>query len=106
MVGKHGGEKKPESVAAGAAKTVLGVAIILALRFHWWSALGLAVIFLAQFFITDTAGRYWLSLLQIVVAVVALWIHRRDIIPTVMAPFARPSSVQRTRDPDPASRSS
>ncbi len=75
-------------------QTLMGVAIILALRFHWWSALSLAALFAAQFFVTDTGGRYVLSGIQLVVAVVALIVHRHDILPALRAPFRRePSRV-------------
>jgi cation:H+ antiporter len=72
-----------------ASQTVMGVALILALRFHWAAAAGLAVIFGAQFAVTDTSGRYLLSVLQVGVAVVMLVLHRRHILPTLRAPFAR-----------------
>lgn len=47
----------------------------------WWSALSLAALFAAQFVVTGTCGRYVLSGIQLVVAIVALMIHRRDILP-------------------------
>ena len=75
-----------------ASQTVLGVAIIIALRFHRWSAIALAVLFAVQFAVTDTNGRWVLSVVHLVAAVVVLWINRRDIVPTVTAPFRRPSS--------------
>jgi cation:H+ antiporter len=71
------------------AQTVMGVAIIVGLRFHRWSAIALAAIFALQFFITDTEGRYVLSLVQLAVAAVLLVVHRRDIVATLRAPFAR-----------------
>lgn len=89
--------RQTEEFVLTATQTVMGVAIIMALRFHWWSALGLATIFAAQFFVTDTSGRYVLSILQVVVALVVLVIHRRDIMPTLRAPFRRSSAPA----PDP-----
>lgn len=83
-----------EEFTLTATQTVMGVAIIIALRFHWSSALGLAAIFATQFVVTDTTGRYVLSALQLVIAAIALWLHRRDILPTLRAPFLRPSSRQ------------
>ncbi|MEV8241790.1 hypothetical protein AB0O90_16220 [Microbacterium testaceum] len=71
------------------SQTVMGVAIIMALRFHWWSAASLAAIFAVQFFVTDTGGRYVLSGVQIAIAVVALIVHRRSVLPTLAAPFRR-----------------
>ncbi|WP_051215540.1 sodium:proton exchanger [Granulicoccus phenolivorans] len=75
-------------------QTLMGVAIIIALRFHRWSAIALAAIFAVQFFVTDTTGRYLLSGVQVAIAVVALIIHRHDILPTLAAPFRRAASFQ------------
>ncbi|WP_261974845.1 sodium/calcium exchanger protein [Curtobacterium sp. B18] len=75
-----------------ASQTVLGVAIIIALRFHWWSAIALAALFAVQFFVTDTNGRWVLSIVHLVAALVVFWINRREILPTVTAPFRRASS--------------
>lgn len=79
-----------EEFVLTASQTVMGVAIILALRFHWWSALGLAALFAIQFFVTDTGGRYVLSVIQLGIALVALVVHRRDILPALVAPFRHP----------------
>lgn len=79
-----------EEFTLTATQTVLGVAIILALRFHWVPAVGLAALFGVQFFVTDTSGRYVLSAIQAGLAIIFLIIHRRDILPTLSAPFRRP----------------
>lgn len=79
-----------EEFTLTATQTILGVAIILALRFHWAPALGLAALFGLQFFITDTSGRYILSAIQAVLAIVFLILHRKEILPTLAAPFRRP----------------
>ena len=79
-----------EEFTLTATQTILGVAIILALRFHWAPALGLAALFGLQFFVTDTSGRYILSAIQAVLAIVFLLLHRSDILPTLAAPFRRP----------------
>lgn len=80
-----------EEFTLTATQTVLGVAIIIGLRFHRWSAIALAALFLVQFFVTDTSGRYVLSVIQVLAALPLLWIHRRDILPTLAAPFRRPT---------------
>ncbi|MGO2862855.1 MAG: sodium:proton exchanger [Brevibacterium sp.] len=82
-----------EEFTLTATQTILGVAIILALRFHWVPALGLGALFGLQFFITDTTGRYVLSAIQAGLAIVFLIIHRRDIVPTLRAPFRRPEQA-------------
>lgn len=81
--------RQVEEFVLTATQTVMGVAIILALRFHWLSAVGLAALFAVQFFVTDTGGRYILSAIQMAVALVALFVHRRHILPTITAPFRR-----------------
>ncbi|TPW76694.1 sodium:proton exchanger [Schumannella sp. 10F1B-5-1] len=78
-----------EEFVLTASQTVMGVAIILALRFHWWSAAALAGLFAVQFFVADEGGRYVLSVIHLVIAVGALIVHRRDILPTLAAPFRR-----------------
>ncbi|GAA4068041.1 hypothetical protein GCM10023065_20930 [Microbacterium laevaniformans] len=81
--------RQVEEFVLTATQTLLGVAIIIALRFHWWSTLGLAALFAVQFFVTDTTGRYVLSIIQTILAVGFLIAHRRDILPTLAAPFRR-----------------
>lgn len=73
-------------------QTVLGVAIIMALRFHRSSAIALAGLFALQFFVTDTTGRYVLSAVQLVLAAIVLVIHRGDIVATLKAPVQRESA--------------
>ncbi len=79
--------RQVEEFTLTATQTLLGVAIILALRFHWWSAIGLAALFGVQFLVTDTTGRYLLSAVHLVLAAGFLIAHRRDILPTLVAPF-------------------
>jgi cation:H+ antiporter len=69
------------------------VAIILALRFHWWSAIGLAALFGVQFLITDTTGRYVLSAIHLALTIGFLVAHRHSILPTLVAPFHEQPAV-------------
>ncbi|ALC06655.1 hypothetical protein CDES_11445 [Corynebacterium deserti GIMN1.010] len=64
-------------------QTLLGVAIIIGLRFHWASAVALCGLFAAQFFVTGTEERLILSAVHVVLAVVVLWINRKHIVPTL-----------------------
>lgn len=90
-----------EEFVLTATQTLLGVAIIIALRFHWWSALGLAGLFAAQFFVTDTTGRYVLSAVQALLAIGFFIAHRREIAPTLTEPFRRQRAVhERTEQPE------
>jgi cation:H+ antiporter len=84
--------RQVEEFMLTASQTALGVAIIIALRFHRWSAIALAALFAVQFVVTDTNGRWVLSIVHLVAAAVVLWINRRDVLPTITAPFRRPSS--------------
>jgi cation:H+ antiporter len=86
--------RQVEEFLLTATQTMLGVAIIIALRFHRWSAIGLAALFAVQFVVTDTGGRYVLSAVHLVAALVVFWIHRRDILPTLAAPFRRAVPVR------------
>jgi cation:H+ antiporter len=81
--------RQVEEFVLTASQTVLGVAIIIALRFHRWSAIALVALFAVQFVVTDTSGRWVLSGVHLVAAVVVLWINRAAILPTLAAPFRR-----------------
>lgn len=81
--------RQVEEFVLTGTQTVMGVAIIIGLRFHRWSAIALAAIFAVQFFVTDTTGRYALSAVQVLIAVGLLIAHRRDIGATLAAPFRR-----------------
>jgi cation:H+ antiporter len=94
--------RQVEEFTLTATQTLLGVAIIVSLRFHWWSALGLAALFAVQFVVTDTTGRYVLSAVQAVLAIVFLIVHRRGILPALAAPFRRAPARTPARDPEPA----
>ena len=78
-----------EEFVLTASQTVMGVAIIIALRFHRRTAFALAALFAVQFLVAGTTGRWILSVIQIAIAIVALVIHRKDIVPTLSAPFRR-----------------
>lgn len=85
--------RQVEEFVLTASQTVLGVAIIIALRFHRWSAIALVALFAVQFVVTDTTGRWVLSAVHLVAAAVVFWVHRREVVPTLRAPFRRVGSV-------------
>jgi cation:H+ antiporter len=66
----------------------MGAALILGLRFHRWAAWALLGLFVVQFPITSTQGRVFLSAAYAVIAIVALIWNRRQLAPTLSAPFA------------------
>jgi cation:H+ antiporter len=77
-----------EEMVLTAAQTVMGVALLLGLRLRRWAAWALLGLFVVQFPITSTEGRMLLSAVYAVVAVVALIVNRRQLVPTLLAPFA------------------
>ncbi|GAA4068060.1 sodium/hydrogen exchanger [Microbacterium laevaniformans] len=81
--------RQVEEFVLTGTQTLMGVAIIIGLRFHRSMAIALAAIFAVQFFVTDTTGRYVLSAVQLAIALVAFVAHREDIPPTLAAPFRR-----------------
>ncbi|MBL3700739.1 sodium:proton exchanger [Leucobacter luti] len=90
-----------EEFTLTATQTLLGVAMILALRFSWSSAIGLAALFAVQFVVTDTSGRYVLSAIQAALAIAFIVAHRRELRATLSAPFRRTQAVG-TPVPEPA----
>ncbi|WP_081830300.1 sodium:proton exchanger [Rhodococcus sp. UNC363MFTsu5.1] len=81
--------RQVEEMLLTATQTMMGVALILALRFHRRSAAALLALFIIQFAITSTQGRMILCGVYAVVAAVALTLNRRQLVPTVTAPFTR-----------------
>ena len=76
-----------EEMLLTATQTMMGVALILALRFHRNAAWALLVLFLVQFPITSTTGRLALCGVYGVLTVVGLIINRRHVMATLRAPF-------------------
>lgn len=87
-----------EEFTLTATQTLLGVAIVITLQFHWRSAVALLALFAVQFIVTDTDGRWVLSALHTVAAAALFIAHRHHIWPTLKAPFqpadALPSAEQ------------
>lgn len=77
-----------EEMLLTATQTMMGVALILALRFHRYTAWALLGLFLVQFAITSEHGRLILSGVYAVLAVAGLVLNRREIVATLRAPFA------------------
>jgi cation:H+ antiporter len=79
--------RQVEEVLLTATQTLMGVALILALRFHRFSAWALLALFLVQFPIASTHGRLLLCGIYTVLAIAGLVINRRHLVATVKAPF-------------------
>lgn len=82
--------RQVEEMLLTATQTMMGVALILALRFHRKSAWALLALFAIQFPITSTEGRLVLSAVYAAIALAALIVNRKHLLPTLRAPFARP----------------
>ncbi|WP_230981554.1 sodium:proton exchanger [Mycobacterium malmoense] len=79
--------RQVEEVLLTAAQTLMGVALILGLRFRRAAAWALLGLFVVQFPIVSTQGRLLLCGTYAVVAVAALIVNRRHLAATVQAPF-------------------
>lgn len=79
--------RQVEEMLLTATQTLMGVALILALRFHRYTAWALLALFLVQFPFASTEARLALSGVYAVVAVGALVVNRRQVLPTLRAPF-------------------
>lgn len=86
--------RQVEEVFLTAAQTVLGVAVLLSLRFPRWAAWSLLGLFVVQFAIPGTTGRLVLAGVYLVLAAGVLVHHRRHIVPTLTAPFRRTPQEQ------------
>jgi cation:H+ antiporter len=76
-----------EEVLLTATQTMMGVALILSLRFHRATAWLLLALFAVQFPITSTTGRLVLCAVYGALTVVGLIINRRHVAATLRAPF-------------------
>jgi cation:H+ antiporter len=79
--------RQVEEVLLTATQTLMGVALILGLRFGRASAWALLVLFVAQFPINSTHGRLLLCGIYSAVAVAGMIVNRRHLAATVRAPF-------------------
>jgi cation:H+ antiporter len=76
-----------EEVLLTATQTLMGVALILALRFHRAAAWALLGMFAVQFPISSTLGRLLLCGIYAAVAIAGFIVNRRHLAGTLQAPF-------------------
>lgn len=88
--------RQVEETLLTATQTMMGVALILALRFHRGTAWALLALFVIQFPITSTHGRLILCGVYAVLAVAGVIVNRRHVIATLRAPFSRSATPQLT----------
>src|ERR1700733_247873 len=81
--------RQVEEVLLTATQTLMGIALILSLRFHRYTAWALLALFVVQFPITSTEGRLILCGVYAALAVAGLVVNRRHLVPTLRAPFQR-----------------
>jgi cation:H+ antiporter len=79
--------RQVEEVLLTATQTMMGVALILGLRFGRAAACALLVLFVVQFPLVSTQERLVLSAIYTAVAIGGLIVNRRYLIATVRAPF-------------------
>ncbi|MDT5145381.1 MAG: cation:H+ antiporter [Mycobacterium sp.] len=79
--------RQVEEVLLTATQTLMGVALILALRFHRRAAWTLLVLFVVQFPLSSTHGRLVLCGVYTAVAIVGVIVNRRHLVATIRAPF-------------------
>ncbi|HEX5299498.1 MAG TPA: sodium:proton exchanger [Streptosporangiaceae bacterium] len=79
--------RQVEEFLLTATQTLLGVAVLLTLRFPRWLALTLLGLFAVQYAVPGQAGRYILVAIYAAIALVALVRNRRCIWPALVAPF-------------------
>jgi len=91
--------RQVEEFMLTATQTLLGIAVLLSLRFPRWAAWTLLGLFAAQFAVPGQTGRYILCGIYAVLAVVAFVHHRREILPTLAEPFRRTKQTQKQPQP-------
>lgn len=86
-----------------AAQTVMAVAALLALRFPRWLAVVLLGLFAVQFAVPGTSGRLLLAAIYGSLALAALIVNRRRVVPTLAAPFRpRQQAPPESAEPQPS----
>ena len=79
--------RETEEFLLTAAQTLLGVAVLLTLRFPRWLAVALLGLFALQYALPGQGARYLLCAVYGGIAVAALARNRRYILPTLITPF-------------------
>jgi cation:H+ antiporter len=81
--------RQVEEFLLTATQTLLGLAVLLSLRFPRWAAWTLLGLFAVQFAVPGQTGRYVLCGIYLALTVVALVRNRQHILPTITSPFRR-----------------
>ena len=81
--------RQVEEFSLTIAQTLMGIAVLMTLRFPRWAAWTLLALFAVQFAVPGTHGRLVLTAVYAALALVALVVNRRGILPALTAPFRR-----------------
>lgn len=84
--------RQVEEMWLTAAQTLMGVSLILALRFPRWAAWTLLGLFAVQFAIPGTTGRLVVAGVYALLAIAGFVVNRQHVLPTLRAPF-RPAAL-------------
>ena len=85
--------RQVEEFLLTATQTLLGLAVLLSLRFPRWAAWTLLGLFALQFAVPGQTGRYVLCGIYLALAIAALIHNRQYIVATVTSPFRRTPKV-------------
>ena len=96
--------RQVEEFLLTATQALLGVAVLLTLRFPRWLAFTLLGLFAAQFAVPGQAARYLLCAIYGGIALVALVRNRRYVLPVLAAPFRGLRGPAPQPGPEPAAR--
>jgi cation:H+ antiporter len=91
--------RQVEEFLLTATQALLGVAVLLTLRFPRWLACTLLGLFAVQYAVPGQSGRYLLAAVYGAIALTALIRNRRNILPALAAPFRAVSSPAPALEP-------
>ena len=91
--------RQTEEFILTAAQTLLGLAVLIDLRFKVWEAVALFLLFAVQFPFPQPAVRLALAAIYGVIALVILARRRHEIVATGRAFFVRPAAAHAERRP-------
>ena len=82
--------RQVEEFTLTSAQTIMGVALLLGLRLGFRAAAVLFVLFAVTFVLPDPQTRLWISYLYFGLAIMFATANRKQILPTLKAPFQLP----------------
>lgn len=86
------GARQVEELTLTAAQTILGIAILLCMKFSARWAIVLFIMFTSTFIFVSTEARYAVSAIYLILALILLVLHRRAILPSLKLAFTGKNS--------------